>query len=551
VHVFGPDSQDIDATVRDLYVNQRLEENMFNSSRTAFFFKPGVYNIDVPVGYYTTVHGLGAAPEDVSFTGPLGVHQAEPGFNANRFWRGAENLATRPASGKMYWSVSQAAPLRRMVIDGDLLFGAEANTRGSGGFVSDLKVTGKVNFTMQQQWILRNCEIGNGTSYFQDPPRSVNFVFVGTTGAPEPTSWCTNSAAKPESPEPQQLVTAETPVSLEKPYITIDAQGKFSLVTPKAATGTRGTEWAAEQYVDGFENVFVASGTTDVAVINAKLAEGLHVVLSPGVYSLPEPIRIGRTGSDYQVLLGLGLATLVPLHGGPAVEIGDAPGVRIAGLLLEAGPVESKALVTVGTSPAAGDAANPILLADVFARVGGPGTEPVSSRVMVEVNASHVVIDNMWLWRADLGINPHRSHDVAHGLVVNGHNVTAYGLASEHTQSDNVVWNGEDGSVYFYQAELDGLAHNSDDKTPDYGPNGVSGYRLNAKKHLGVGMGVYCWFSNPDIIVQSGVKVLHEETLESIICPFQWIWPNENTPPHGHSTILRAIMPVESGEIVV
>ena len=60
---------------------------------------------DVPVGYYTTVHGLGVEPRDVSFEGSAGVHQAEPGRNLIQFWRGAENLRNAPASGKMVWSV--------------------------------------------------------------------------------------------------------------------------------------------------------------------------------------------------------------------------------------------------------------------------------------------------------------------------------------------------------------------------------------------------------------------------------------------------------------
>jgi hypothetical protein len=548
VHIFGPDSSSINSTVQNLYAHQ----DVFDSRRQAILFKPGVYHTDIPVGYYTTVHGLGATPEEVTFAGQNGIHEAEAGNNLIKFWRGAENLVNRPASGRMVWSVSQAAPLRRLIVDGDLVYGTEANTQGSGGYSSNVKITGKVNFTMQQQWILRNCEIGEGTSYFQDPPRSVNFVFVGSTGPgmPTPTEKCTNSAANPVSPEPQKLVIDKTPVGLEKPYITIDQDDKFNLVTPKANSGTTGAQWTGvREYVDGFEKVFVATNSTKVSTINAKLEAGLHVILTPGIYLLPEPIRIGRSESPYQVLLGLGLATLVPLNGNAAVEVASVPGVRIAGLLFQAGPVESRALISVGTTSAGGDADNPILLADVYARVGGPGEDPVASKVMMEVNASHVVIDNVWLWRADVQ-NTHRSRDVRHGLVVNGHHVTAYGLASEHMQSDNVVWNGEDGQVYFFQAELDGLAHNSDDKTPDYGPNGVSGYRVNALRHLGYGIGVYCWFSNPGVIVQSGVKVLHRETLDHIVCPFQWVWENANTPPKGNSTIQNAIL-VVGGELLV
>lgn len=541
VHVFGPESTDVDATLQELYVGQDL----YDVERKAFLFKPGVYDNDVPVGYYTSVHGLGESPGDVTILGQHGVHVAEAGNNLNKFWRSAENLVTKPASGQTVWSVSQASPLRRMTVDADLQFGTEADTQGSGGFSANLKVTGQVNFTKQQQWILRNCEIGDGMSYFQDPPRAVNFVFVGTPGSPEPTTECTNSAANPASPHPQKLVYDKTPVSVEKPYLTIDSEGKYNLVTPKAIPESAGPQWAqADAHVDGFEQVFVASNATDVSVINAKLAHGLHVILAPGIYSLPEPIRIGRAASPYQVLLGLGLATLIPTNGNAAVEVGDFPGIRVAGILLEAGPVESEALITVGTTPAAGDVANPILLADVYARVGGPGTDPRASKVMMEINASHVVLDNIWLWRADIQ-NTHRGRNVQHGLVVNGEHVTAYGLASEHMQSDNTVWNGEGGRVYFYQAELDGLAHNDDDLTPDYGPNGVSGYRVNARDHMAAGVGVYCWFSNFGVIVQSGVKVLHRKTVDGIVCPFQWIWENAHTPPMGNSTIEEAILVVD------
>ena len=64
---------------------------------------------------------------------------------------------------------------------------------------------------------------------------------------------------------------------------------------------------------------------------------------------------------------------------------------------------------------------------------------------------------------------------------------------------------------------------------------------MNAKKHNAHGVGVYCWFSSPGIVVQSAVKVLHRETVAGIVCPFQWTWVNANTPPHGNSTIEAAI----------
>ena len=65
-------------------------------------------------------------------------------------------------------------------------------------------------------------------------------------------------------------------------------------------------------------------------------------------------------------------------------------------------------------------------------------THRVSASIMMEVNASHAILDNVWLWRADVQ-NGKRSRDCNHSLVVNGYAVTAYGLAAEHTQSDNTV----------------------------------------------------------------------------------------------------------------
>ena len=107
VHVIGLESATGNATVHAVYKEQY--DYLYTDSRAALLFKPGVYSFDVPVGYYTTVHGLGVNPEDVSFVGEHGVHQAEPGRNLIQFWRSAENLAQRPTSGRVVWSVSQAS----------------------------------------------------------------------------------------------------------------------------------------------------------------------------------------------------------------------------------------------------------------------------------------------------------------------------------------------------------------------------------------------------------------------------------------------------------
>jgi len=76
--------------------------------------------LNVEVGYYTTVHGLGRKPTDTvigNLMSQNGDFNYEGGALAN-FWRGAENV--RNTNNPMLWAVSQAAPIRRIHTDGDL-----------------------------------------------------------------------------------------------------------------------------------------------------------------------------------------------------------------------------------------------------------------------------------------------------------------------------------------------------------------------------------------------------------------------------------------------
>ena len=54
-----------------------------------------------------------------------------------------------------------------------------------------------------------------------------------------------------------------------------------------------------------------------MATINAALAFGKNLILTPGVYNLTAPILVTRPDT---VVLGLGFATIVPQHG----NVGDA-----------------------------------------------------------------------------------------------------------------------------------------------------------------------------------------------------------------------------------
>ncbi len=67
---------------------------------------------------------------------------------------------------------------------------------------------------------------------------------------------------------------------------------------------------------------------------------------------------------------------------------------------------------------------------------------------MVTINSNDVIGDNAWLWRADHGSGfSWNDAKCKNGIVVNGANVTYFGLAVEHTQEYQTLWNGNGGHV--------------------------------------------------------------------------------------------------------
>jgi hypothetical protein len=78
-----------------------------------------------------------------------------------------------------------------------------------------------------------------------------------------------------------------------------------------------------------------------------------------------------------------------------------------------------------------------------------------AGRVNLEINSNDTIVDHTWIWRADHGSGAGwTTNPSANGLVVNGNNVTAYGLFVEHHQQYQVLWNGNGGRTYFYQSEI-------------------------------------------------------------------------------------------------
>jgi len=102
------------------------------------------------------------------------------------------------------------------------------------------------------------------------------------------------------------------------------------------------------------------------------------------------------------VIIGIGIATLIATNGNTLINVSNVDGVKVSGVLLQAGPVNSPTLLTWGSKGYAGTASNPGSISDVYARVGGTnGSGSNMVTTMVQVNSGNVIIDNVWLWRAD------------------------------------------------------------------------------------------------------------------------------------------------------
>src|SRR5215211_2875123 len=507
-------------------VNARQVDAEMGTNRYALLFKPGVYGsaaepLQMKVGYYTEVAGLGASPADVRINGKIEVYNRclDNGGTSNcvalvNFWRTLSNLSLNiVAAGQdgcrasaNFWAVSQAASMRRLDITGGNLSLMDYCTAGpqyaSGGFIADSNVPFTVNGS-QQQWLIRNSRIGGWSNGVW------NQVFAGVAGAPIDATF----------PNPPYTTLAATPVSREKPYLFVDAEGNYNVRVPSAQTDSSGTSWGAAMTPGRtipLSDFFVAKPSDSVKAINRELARGRNLLLTPGVYDVGDSISVKRANT---VVLGLGLATLTAVDGAVPLEVADVPGVIVAGVTIDAGTIESPVLLQIGkskgkTSSKKSDPSNPTTLSDVYFRVGGPHVG--RAEIALGVNSNDVLIDHTWVWRADHGVEGFsgdterwNTNTGRNGVVVNGDDVTATGLFVEHFQQYNTVWNGERGVTILYQNELPYDPPTQADWMHD-GVEGWAGYKVGDQvtTHNLYGGGVYVFNqNNPSIHTENGFEV--------------------------------------------
>jgi hypothetical protein len=523
VTVFDPSIpvSQIQATLDAAYAKQ--VDNEMGTERYAFLFKPGTYGtteqpLQVKVGYYTEVSGLGASPTDVVINGKVEVYNRclADGGTSNclalvNFWRTLSNLSIHVngagqdgcRASANFWAVSQAVPMRRVDISGGNLSLMDYCTAqpqyASGGFISDSNLPDVISGS-QQQWLTRNSVVKSWSNGVW------NQVFAGVVGAPAETGF----------PTPPYTTLATTPVSREKPYLFVDAHGRYNVRVPSAQHNSSGTTWAGgltPGRTVPLSDFYIAKPGDSVRTINAQLDRGKNLLLTPGVYNIAASIKVERSNA---VVLGIGQATLTAVNGATPLKVGDVQGAIIAGVTIDAGLKKSETLVEVGPEYGRGDhssARNPTTLSDVFFRVGGPHVGKTD--LALEVNSDNVLIDHTWVWRADHGVEGFtdtqrwNTNIGKYGAEINGDNVTATGLFVEHFQKYNTVWNGDKGTTILYQNEL------------PYDPpaqadwmngsvEGYAGYKVGdrVKTHNLYGAGVYVFNqNNPAIHTENGFEV--------------------------------------------
>jgi hypothetical protein len=504
VYVFTPSmsQSDIQATVNSV-ANQQVS-NQFGTQRYALLFEPGTYGsstapLNFQVGYYTTVAGLGLSPSDVVINGSIDVYNQCDASNSctalENFWRSLSNLTinvTTPNAGCYsgeFWAVSQAAPLRRVQVNGSatLMDYCTGPSYASGGFIADSAFAGgSIVSGSQQQWVVRNSNLDGWSNGVW------NQVFSGVVGAPAQCFPAQSSCGGPYT------TVATSPVTREEPYLYTDASGNDNVFVPSVQQNSSGTSWASGATPGtsiSINKFFIAQPSDSALTINLALALGKDLILTPGVYNLNLSILVTHPNT---VVLGIGFPTLIPEHGIVSMIVTSDKGVSLSGIIFDAGATNSPTLLAVGSglSGNANNASDPTTLQDVFFRIGG--AEAGSATTSLIVNSNNVILDDIWAWRADHGNGVGWTSNTADtGVIVNGNNVTAYGLFVEHYQKYEVIWNGNNGTDIFFQNEMPYDAPSQAAWTEAPGVDGWAAFKMghNVTSFSGYGMGSYSFFN--------------------------------------------------------
>ncbi|MBO4369946.1 MAG: glycoside hydrolase family 16 [Paludibacteraceae bacterium] len=523
VHLYTP-SDDPAAIANEIKdIASRMRPGQFSDERHAILFMPGDYTAvgTIEVGYYTHLAGLGQHPNDVLLDNISTPTAFAPSKNVLcNFWRTAENFRVNKSDRlPLEWAVSQAAPIRRVISERRVMY--DMGGMASGGFTADCIFLEAAGSKTQQQWYTRNSHIEKGSDGIN--PGGWNYAYQGVTFGPRANlknnsdNW---SVSRKNMGWGNVSREELTPVIREKPYLFVNGKGEFKVFKPALRRDCKGPSYTQSTNSEGIvldlvQDFFIAKPGVSAQALNKALEQGKHLFFTPGLYELEEPLVITNSST---IVMGIGLATLIPAKGNIEAAItveDDVDDVTICSLMFDA-RYDSKWLLRTGSAergPRLACPADPMLLADLFFRVGGVVETPTNVEIMAEINTNRAICDHFWLWRADHGKGVGWTQNTCrNGLVVNGNGVTTYGLCNEHTQEYQTVWNGEWGHCFFYQSETPyDMQRQSDYMSHGGTVFGYASYKVgdHVKEHYASMMGIYDVFTKT-----GGAKIVAENSIE-------------------------------------
>ena len=406
------------------------------------------------------------------------------------------------------WAASQAAPMRRVVVNGlvSLMDYCDGSPDyASGGFIADSQFNGSTIINgSQQQYITRNTTLDGWTNGVW------NQVFCGDPGAPA-QSFATDSGHG--GPNPYTTLAA-CPVTKEAPYLYLDSTGKYRVFVPSAQKNTNGPTWANGATPGkslSLDSFYVVDASSTIDQINLALAPVTTCCSRRVSTSTRGDPRAVAEHADHRP----GLPDAGPDQG---QRHAGHPGRR------RPGPVRPDLRRRTHQLPGAGPARqrraavnhadNPDTVSDVFFRVGGATAGTVKTAFVD--NSSDSILDDVWVWRADhgAGAGVWSGDQSDTGLIVNGNRVTAYGLAVEHFQKTETVWNGQGGTVLFFQNENPYEVPSQDVWKASATQNGYPAFTVGPKvtSFQGYGMGSYSFFNQ-------GVDIENSEAFSAPSAP--------------------------------
>lgn len=333
-------------------------------------FMDGEYDVgSLNMTYFTAFIGLG---DGVKLSGYIHVEGYTTSIS-NVFFRSLTNLKLQSS---ILFGSSQMCPIRCCKINGncDLSHNQRnINEWGSGGFMADTTVSGKVSLTGAQQFGFKNVEIGS----FVDG--QMNAIFVGSKiGGSAPGATC-----KPES----VAMTVGVPSK-------VHGTDFATKVCPKI-TSTKIGSYAV--LVKGKSVPATYIRTTEELQKHA-FTKGEAVLLAPGMYVTTSPVTVKINAANV-CIMGFGWSVLYGIN----LQV-DAPGCTLASMVIDAAPLAMKQAFGVSVTSRGSNAE----IYDVCVRTtlgpGGPHSVyagEVGMKTMFAIAGAKTYMENVWLWRGD------------------------------------------------------------------------------------------------------------------------------------------------------